>query len=89
MQSVDRHILRNYIFLYAIENGEPFPIGGLDASMLDTRFSDIDTDDSNLISRTSDDEDDERIDTSDSQSNLFTTENYEERAANIYRLYRD
>ena len=88
LQSVDRHILRNYIFLYAIENGEPFPIGGLDASMLDTRFSDIDTDDSNLISRTSDDEDDERIDTSDSQSNLFTTESYEERAANIYRLYR-
>ena len=66
LQSVDRHILRNYIFLYAIENGEPFPIGGLDASMLDTRFSDVDTDDVNLISATSDDEDDEFIETTDS-----------------------
>ncbi len=87
LQSVDRHILRNYIFLYAIENGEPFPIGGLDASMLDTRFNDTDTDDVNLISATSDDEDDELIDTTDSHSNLYTIEKYKERAAAIYQIY--
>ena len=87
LQSVDRHILRNYIFLYAIENGEPFPIGGLDASMLDTRFSDADTDDVNLISAASDDEDDELIDTTDSHSNLYTIERYRERAAIIYQIY--
>ncbi len=87
LQSVDRHILRNYIFLYAIENGEPFPIGGLDASMLDTRFSDVDTDDVNLISAISDDEDDELIDTTDSHSNLYTIEKYKERAAVIYQIY--
>lgn len=87
LQSVDRHILRNYIFLYAIENGEPFPIGGLDASMLDTRFCDTDTDDVNLISATSDDEDDELIDTTDSHSNLYTIEKYKERAAAIYKIY--
>ena len=87
LQSVDRHILRNYIFLYAIENGEPFPIGGLDASMLDTRFNDADTDDVNLISATSDDEDDELIDTTDSHSNLYTIEKYKERAAVIYQIY--
>ncbi|MDE0484923.1 MAG: helicase-related protein [Candidatus Poribacteria bacterium] len=87
LQSVDRHILRNYIFLYAIENGKPFPIGGLDASMLDTRFSDADTDDVNLISAASDDEDDELIDTADSHSNLYTIEKYKERAAIIYQFY--
>ncbi len=87
LQSVDRHILRNYIFLHAIENNESFPIGGLDASMLDSRFSDKDSDDVNLISGISDDEDDELIDTSDSQSNLYTTENYRQRAARIYQLY--
>ncbi len=87
LQSVDRHILRNYIFLYAIENDEPFPIGGLDASMLDTRFSDADTDDVNLISAASDDEDDELIDTTDSHSNLYTIETYKERAAIIYKIY--
>ena len=87
LQSVDRHILRNYIFLYAIENDEPFPIGGLDASMLDTRFNDTDTDNVNLISATSDDEDDELIDTTDSHSNLYTIEKYKERAAAIYQIY--
>lgn len=87
LQSVDRHILRNYIFLYAIENGKPFPIGGLDASMLDTRFSDTDTDDVNLISAASDDEDDELINTTDSHSNLYTSEKYKERAAIIYQFY--
>lgn len=87
LQSVDRHILRNYIFLYAIEEGEPFPIGGIDASMLDTRFSDADTDDVNLISAISDDEDDEVIDANDFHSELYTTEKYKERAALIYQFY--
>ena len=31
IQSVERHILRNYIFLHAIENGLPLPIGTQDA----------------------------------------------------------
>ena len=87
LQSIDRHILRNYVFLYAIENGEPFPIGGLDASMLDSRFSDTDADDANLISGTVDDEDDELIETTSTQSSSYTTEDYKQRAADIYQLY--
>ena len=87
LQSVDRHILRNYIFLYAIENGKSLPIGGLDASMLDTRFSDLDPDDVNLISATSDDEDDEFIETNNSHSDAYTVETYKERAALIYEFY--
>ncbi|MDE0469574.1 MAG: helicase-related protein [Candidatus Poribacteria bacterium] len=87
LQSVDRHILRNHIFLYAIENNEPFPIGGLDASMLDSRFSDEDLDDVSLISGISDDEDDMSIDITEAQTTSYTTENYQQRAANIYKLY--
>ncbi len=87
LQSVDRHILRNYIFIHAIENNEAFPIGGLDAAMLDSRFSDTDPDDTNLISSISDDEDDTLIDATDSQSDLYTTENYKKRASNLYELY--
>ena len=87
LQSVDRHILRNYIFLHAIENNEPFPIGGLDASMLDSRFSDEDPDDVSLISGISDDEDDMSIDITEAQTTSYTTENYQQRAANIYQLY--
>jgi len=40
LQSVDRHILRNELFLHALENGLELPIGTQDPSMLDTRFSD-------------------------------------------------
>lgn len=44
IQSIERHILRNYIFLHAIENGKPLPIGTQDIGLLDTRTSDEDTD---------------------------------------------
>src|SRR5262249_13937723 len=40
LQSVERHILRNYVYLHAIENGLPLPIGTQSAEMLDPRFSD-------------------------------------------------
>jgi superfamily II DNA or RNA helicase len=44
LQSVERHILRNHVYLYALENGEPVPIGTQDASVLDARFTDADAD---------------------------------------------
>jgi len=40
--SISRHILRNYIFVYAIENKLPFPIGKQDARMLDGYLEDED-----------------------------------------------
>ncbi len=42
--SVERHILRNYIFLYALENKLPLPIGTQDPTLLDVRFEDEDKD---------------------------------------------
>ncbi len=41
--SVERHILRNYIFLHALENNLPLPIGTQDPALLDARFEDGDT----------------------------------------------
>lgn len=38
--SIERHVLRNFIYLYAIENGLDVPIGTQDAALLDTRFFD-------------------------------------------------
>jgi superfamily II DNA or RNA helicase len=38
--SVERHVLRNFIFLHAIESGLDLPIGAQDAALLDTRFFD-------------------------------------------------
>ncbi|WP_438480852.1 helicase-related protein [Oleiharenicola lentus] len=38
--SLHRHILRNYLFLHALKNNLPLPIGQPDATTLDTRFGD-------------------------------------------------
>ena len=44
LQSLDRHILRNQIYLYAIETGQDLPIGVLDAGILDADRIDEDAD---------------------------------------------
>ena len=44
LQSVERHILRNYVYLEAIENGELLPIGAQNSEMLDARLYDEDAD---------------------------------------------
>ena len=40
--SVRRHILRNYIYLHALEKGLPLPVGTQDSSLFDTRNEDQD-----------------------------------------------
>jgi superfamily II DNA or RNA helicase len=42
LQSITRHILRNYVFLHAIENGLDLPIGTQSVELLDTRSNDED-----------------------------------------------
>ena len=44
LQSVDRHIARNHVFLHAIDNGLDLPIGSLDAWILDQETQDEDSD---------------------------------------------
>jgi superfamily II DNA or RNA helicase len=44
LQSVQRHVLRNHVYLYALENGLEVPIGTLDASFLEPDISDSDQD---------------------------------------------
>lgn len=44
-QSVQRHILRNYIFIYALENDLEIPIGSQGAEFLDGRLFDEDIED--------------------------------------------
>lgn len=45
--SIERHILRNFIVLHAIENGLDIPLGTQGAELLDTRYYDEDMDDVN------------------------------------------
>jgi superfamily II DNA or RNA helicase len=42
LQSVERHILRNFVFVYAIRNGLPLPIGTQDVGSFDSRVDDVD-----------------------------------------------
>jgi hypothetical protein len=78
--SVERHILRNYVFLHAVENGLPVPIGSQDAEVLDTRFADDDRSDAA-------DESGEAADTGLNAHPLRTEEDFRRRAALVYREY--
>ena len=42
LKSVERHILRNHVYLHAIHNNLPLPIGTQDAALLDSRLTDED-----------------------------------------------
>lgn len=44
LQSVERHILRNFVYLHAIQAGHPLPIGTQDVGSLDSRLNDADSD---------------------------------------------
>ena len=85
VQSITRHILRNYVFLHAIENDLPLPIGTQSAEMLDARFFDEDAEAANVIANLFDDENGEAQVV---QENALRTEaDYERRAAEVYGEY--
>ena len=62
VQSVERHALRNYIFLHALRNGLPIPVGTQDAEMLDSRFIDEDVDEAQGASADPEDETEQEAD---------------------------
>ena len=84
IQSVERHVLRNFVFLHAIENNMPLPIGSQDAEMLDTRFTDEDREQT-----TEELFENENINNESSPENevLYTEADFRKRAGEIYRLY--
>ena len=85
-QSLERHVLRNYIFLHAIENGLPLPLGAQDAGLLDTANYDEDVDDQNAGAELFSEGEDEN--TQDAETlDLRDEEAFRMRAAETYRLY--
>lgn len=85
MLSVERHVLRNYVFLHAIEQGLPLPIGTTDTGILDTQSYDEDSDSAtgNIFDM---DEEDVNEDTSNA-TGLEIEEDLRTRAGEIYQLY--
>ena len=85
LQSVERHVLRNYVFLHALKNGLPLPLGTQDAEMLDSRFTDEDADQArgSLFDPEDDDQEEEVQET----GGAWTAAGFEARAAAIYADY--
>lgn len=85
IQSIDRHILRNYIVLHAIENGLPIPVGTQDAELLDPAVND---DDDLIDPLPVDDESDEDDGTEPAATTpISTVPDYAARAAQVYEAY--
>src|SRR5262249_44376437 len=80
VQSVERHILRNFVCLHAIEKGLPLPIGTQDAALLDSRFTDADRD---LYA----DEEEDGGDGNGEDRGLRSEEQFRARAAEVYAQY--
>lgn len=93
--SIERHILRNYIFLHAIINNLPLPIGTQDATLLDARVMDEDADSTSLTASLIDYEDGadadeaEEVAESEDVSSLHDAKDFERRAASTYAQYAD
>ena len=90
--SLSRHVLRNYVFLYALENGLPLPIGQQEAALLDSRLDDEDPDD--LFATSTEDEENEEEDAQTTEKPAgatlrwnFTEEEYQLKAAAIYKQF--
>ncbi len=83
--SVERHILRNFICLHAIENGLPIPIGTQDMGLLDTSANDQDSD----LWGPAEDDGGDSSDQPDAAGNGAVSESdLRERAARLYDVYR-
>ena len=85
--SIERHILRNYVFLHAVKEGKPLPIGTQDAVLLDARVYDEDADATSTIPNIFDDEDDTGENEMVHKRGLESQEDYKKRAAEIYEEY--
>lgn len=89
IQSLERHILRNYVYIYAIKEGLDIPIGTQDAEFLDTYNNDEDSDSVKALSldieaqENQEDEDEAILFSGMKQKEAM----YEQRAADVYKTY--
>ncbi len=82
--SVERHILRNYVYLHAIDHGKPVPIGTQDPEMLDSRFFDEDADDMCVTVNIFEEEEETKV---CHISPLRTEADFKKKAEEVYKGY--
>ena len=84
--SVERHVLRNFVFLHAIEHGLPLPIGTADASLLDSQSFDEDAE--SAVGDVFDPDDGEAREPVETTS-LRSEAAFRTRAAEVYEGFRN
>ncbi|WP_293124806.1 helicase-related protein [Microcoleus sp. bin38.metabat.b11b12b14.051] len=90
IQSLERHILRNFVYLYAIDNQLNIPIGTQDADLLDIRNIDEDADSVIANSFETEEIDDEAGETLDIEAQLLLSEKaFKQRAEVVYQEYQN
>jgi superfamily II DNA or RNA helicase len=85
LQSIERHILRNYVFLHAIEEGLDLPLGTQDASLLDARANDEDED--ALVPESAEENEGAMPTLDEIMVPLRSESDYRQRAAEVYAQY--
>ena len=95
LASLERHVLRNYVYLHALENKLDIPIGTQDAEFLDTTNNDEDADNinsTNLDFEIADDNHEENDDHNDEVNFASLTSKeaeYKRQGKAIYELYQN
>jgi len=87
MQSVERHILRNYVYLHAVGKKLPLPIGTQDVDILDSRIFDEDADSDIGAIELFNDENEDVNETESVSGPLRSEEDFKRRAAEVYEEY--
>jgi superfamily II DNA or RNA helicase len=85
-QSLERHILRNYIFLHAIERDLSLPIGTQDAELLDAGNYDEDVDDESAQAELFESDNSEE-ESPGPELALESEEEFRRQAAEVYYVY--
>ena len=85
IQSIERHVLRNYVYLHAIEEGKPLPIGTQDAAWFDARYTDEDAEAIETLDFFEDHDEDTEVTTASGEISLGA--DLMDLAAETYRSY--
>ena len=83
--SVQRHVLRNFVFMHAIEHAMPLPIGTLDASLLDAQSFD---EDAEAAAGDPYESGGQEVGSRAEVASLQTEEDFRQRASHVYALFR-
>ncbi|MEA5507193.1 C-terminal helicase domain-containing protein, partial [Halotia wernerae UHCC 0503] len=89
IQSLERHVLRNFIYLYALEKELDIPIGTQDAELLDTRNNDEDADSvaASLLDTETEEDADDDYPPEDTKVEKITEKFFRQQAELIYQEY--